>query len=197
MPGIRPMLPELVVNRSFMAEFLAAEPPCLALGLVEVEGTRCALVALCPEEAIPRHVTATGFRFGHALLGAEGWEVVHFVFEFYGFATYNVLINPSDPVARQVLATIVGTGDYFFFTLDADRRGTTAFRSDIGTANLAGLRANMARIEHSTTSEAQYRRAVSQFEQRPEPPGTLLAWVCRGNTDHLDLAHDRLVLNPA
>ncbi len=54
----------------------------------------------------------------------------------------------------------------------------------------------MARIQGSTTSEAQYRQAVSQFEKRPEPPGTLLAWACRGNTDYLDLARDRLVLSP-
>lgn len=196
MPYARPMLPELAVNRGFMAEFLAAEPPCLALGLVEVEGARCALVALRPEEAIPRHVTAGGFRFGHALLGAEDWEIVHFAFEFYGFTTYNALINPSDSVVRQVLATMVGTGDYFFFALDSDR-STTAFRSDMGAANVAGLKANMACIQDSTMNEAQYRAAVSRFERRPEPPGTLLVWVCRGNADHLDLERNRLVLRPA
>ncbi len=65
-------LPELAVNQSFMAAFLAAEPPCLALGLVEVEGTRRALVAPRLEQAVPRHVTSNGFRFGHAPLGAEG-----------------------------------------------------------------------------------------------------------------------------
>lgn len=191
------MLPELAVNRGFMSEFLAAESSCLALGPVEVEGARCALVALRPEEAIPEHVTAKGFRFGHALLGAEGWEVIHFVFEFYGFATYNALISPSDPVAKTVLETMVATGDYFFFALDPDRRGTTAFRSEVGAANLAGLRATMDRIRASTTSEAQYRRAVSRFERRPEPPEALLAWVCRGDADHLDLARDRLMLRPA
>jgi hypothetical protein len=30
-----PLQPALVVNRLFMQELLAAEPPCLALGLVE------------------------------------------------------------------------------------------------------------------------------------------------------------------
>lgn len=191
------VLPELAVNRSFMAEFLDAEPPCFALGLIEVGGTRCALVALRPEQPIPRHVTAGGFRFGHSMLGGAGWEVVHFGFEFYGFRTYNALVNPSDPVARAVLETMVGTGDYFFFALDTDRRGTTAFRSSIGTDNLAGLRANMDRIRGSVTSEAQYRLSAAQFEKRPEPPGTLLAWVCQRDTDHLDLEHDRLVLRPA
>jgi hypothetical protein len=61
--------------------------------------------------------------------------VVHFVFEFYGFATYSVLINPNDIVARLVLNTMIETGDYFFFALDSDR-GTTAFRSDIAPNNL-------------------------------------------------------------
>ena len=31
------MLPELAVDRGFMTEFVAAELPCFALGLVEVE----------------------------------------------------------------------------------------------------------------------------------------------------------------
>lgn len=189
-------LPPLAVNRQFMSEFIAADPPCLALGLVEVGDTRCALVALRPEEALPRSVTVGGFGFGHSLLGADGWEVVHFAFEFYGFATYNALINPNDPVAKAVLDTMVGTGDYFFFAPSPDCT-TTAFRSSIGTDNLAGLKANMARIRRSTTNEAQYRLAVSQFEKHPEPPGPLLTWVCRDNTDHLDLVHDRLVLRPA
>lgn len=190
------MLPELAVNRQFMSEFIVAERPCFALGVVEVGETRCALVALRPEEALPRTATAGGFGFGHSLLGASGWEVVHFAFEFYGFETYNALVNPSDPVARTVLETMVRTGDYFFFALDSDR-STTAFRSSIGTDNLAGLKANMARIQGSVTSEAQYSSAVSRFEQHPEPPGTLLTWVCRGNIDHLDLARNRLVLSPA
>lgn len=189
-------LPKLAVNRQFMSEFIAAEPPCLALGLVEVGDVRCALIALRPEEALPRSVTAGGFRFGHSLLGTAAWEVVHFAFEFYGFETYNALINPSDPVARLILETMVRTGDYFFFAPSSDR-STTAFRSSIGTDNLAGLKANMDRIGVSTTSEAQYRLAVSQFEMRQEPPGKLLTWVCRGNIDHLDLVRDRLVLNPA
>lgn len=158
---------------------------------------RSALLALRLEEPLPEHVSARGFAFGHALLGTGSWEVVHFGFQFYGHATYNALINPADPVAKAVLATMVRTGDYFILAVDAERRGTTAFRSDLGTSGLAGLRSNMARIERSTTSEAQYCRAVSQFALSPEPPGTLLAWVCRGDTGQLDLARDRLVLRPA
>ena len=190
-------LPQLVVNRGFMAEFLEADPPCFGLGLVEVGDVRCALVALRPDQPIPRHVTDGGFAFGHSLLGGEDWEVVHFAFEFYGHATYNVLVNPSGPVARAVLEVMVGTGDYFFFAINADRRGMSAFRSSIDADSLAGLKANMDRIRRSTTSEAQYRLAAAQFEGHPVPPGTLLTWACQGDTGHLDLVHDRLVLNPA
>ena len=190
-------LPALAVNRGFMAEFIEADPPCFALGLVEVGGTRCAMVALRPEQALPARATAGGFRFGHALLGAANWEVVHFVLEFYGFATFHALVNPSDPAARQVLSAMVDTGDFFFFAIDADRRGTTAFRSGMGPDSLVNLRANMDRIERSTTSEAQYQQATAQVGRRPEPPGTLLTWVCRGDAGYLDLEHDRLVLRPA
>jgi hypothetical protein len=195
MPTTRPM-PTLTVNRRFMAAFLAEQTPCLALGLVEEGIDPCALIALRQDQALPPAVSAAGFRFGTALLGTGRWEVVHFAFEFYGFATYNVLINPSDPVSRSVLTSIVETGDYFFFALDSDRQAT-AFRSDIGAASLAGLKANLSHLQRSATTDAQYRQAVSQFERHPEPPGTLLRWVCRDNMNYLDLAQDPLVMNPA
>jgi len=196
MADARPQLPELTVNRAFMSAFLAEELPCLALGMVDEGASRCAMVALRLDRALPRQVSAGGFSFGHALFGSDAWAVVHFGFEFYGFATYNVLINPSDPVAQAVLDAMVTSGDYFFFALDGDRRAT-AFRSSIGRDSLAGLKANMHRIRGSATTDAQYRQAVAQLSRRPEPPGTLLSWVCRGKPEYLDLEQDRLVLRPA
>jgi hypothetical protein len=80
---------------------------------------------------------------------------------------------------------MVTTGDYFFFALYGYRR-TTAFRSAIGTENLAGLKANMHRIRGSVTTDVQYRRVVAPFSRRPEPPGTPLSWVCRGTLEHND-----------
>ena len=196
MADARPRPPELAVNRSFMSAFLEEDPPCLALGMVEEGASRCALLALRLDRAPPQQVSAGGFSFGHALFGGGTWEVVHFAFAFYGFATYNVLINPSDRVAQTVLDAMVTSGDYFFFALDGDRRAT-AFRSSIGRDNLAGLKANMHRIRGSATTDAQYRQAVAQFRKRPEPPGTLLSWVCRGQPKYLDLEQDRLLLRPA
>ncbi len=195
MPSTRPTLPRLTVNRRFMAAFLAEPTPCLALGLVEEGIDLCALIALRLDQALPRAVSAAGFRFGTAVLGTGRWEVVHFAFEFYGFATYNVLINPSDPVARSVLTGMAETGEYFFLALDSDRQAT-AFRSDLDTANLAGLEASLSRLQRSATTDAQYRQAISQFERHPDPPGTLLRWVCRDSQDALDPAQDPLVMNP-
>jgi len=85
---------------------------------------------------------------------------------FYGFAICNALINPNNPAIKRVLRTMVETGDCFFFALDSER-SATAFRSGIGTDSLAGLKANMARLEVSTTTEAQYRSAVAQFAENP------------------------------
>ncbi len=190
------MLPELTVNRHFMTAFIEVEPPCVALGMVEIAASPSALVALRFSQPIPKAVTAGGFAFGHALLGGSTWEVVHLAFTFYGFATYNALLNPSNPVARSVLTAMVDTGGYFVFALDSDR-STTAFRSDLGHDALAGLRANMARIHTSVTTDAQYRSAVTQFAANPHPPGPLLNWVCRDQDSALDRPEDRLVLRPA
>ena len=72
------MLPTLTVNRSFMREFIAAEAPCFALGMVEERGRHCGLLALRPEEEIPLEISDGGFNFGHALFGSAAFEVNHF-----------------------------------------------------------------------------------------------------------------------
>jgi hypothetical protein len=120
---------------------------------------------------------------------------VHFAFEFYGFQTYNVLVNPNNPIVQTVLATMVESGDYFFFAVSDG--SATAFRSEIGPTDLAGLKTNFPRIRRSATTDAQYRRAVASFGKNPDPPGAMLHWVCRDRDDYLDLTRDRFELAPA
>jgi hypothetical protein len=99
-------------------------------------------------------------------------------FEFYSFETYTALVNPNNPVARAVLTAMVETGDYFFFALDSNA-STTAFRSELGQGNLTTLKRSLGRIQCPTTTEELYDKSVSLFRKNPEPPGTLLRWVCR------------------
>ncbi len=149
------MQPTLTVNRQFITEFIAADTPCFALGMVEERGRQCGLLALRPEEEIPSEVSDTGFNFGHALFGSAAFEVIHFVFQFYCFQTYNVLVNPNNPLVQAVLNRMIADEDYFFFALEATGR-VTAFRAEIGQETLSQVKANLARIEQSTTTEAQY-----------------------------------------
>jgi hypothetical protein len=95
--------------------------------------------------------------------------VVHFAFQFYGFETYNALVNPNNPLARAVLTAMVESGDYFFFALDSNE-STTAFRSEIGQGNLMMLKNNLARIRGSKTTEAQYEKAVASCAASCCPP---------------------------
>ena len=196
MSQVHPLLPRLTVNRQFMNDFLSADTPCFALGLVEERKRQCGFLALRPDEIIPPDISNAGFRFGHTLYGNADFEVVHFAFEFYGFKTYNVLVNPNNPLVKAVLTTMIESGDYFFFELNSNG-SATAFRSEIVQADLAGLKTNFPRIQRSTTSDAQYRKTVSSFEKNPEPPGVMLHWVCRDNVEYLDLTKDRLELTPA
>lgn len=195
MSEVYPLLPRLTVNRQFMSAFIAADTPCFALGMVEERKKQCGFLALRPDKVIPAEVSNVGFRFGHSLLGTSQFEVVHFAFEFYGFEIYNVLINPNNPLVQAVLTAMVESRDYFFFVLSSNG-SATAFRSEIGEENLAGLKTNLPRIQRSTTTDMQYRKAVAQFERNPDPAGTLLDWVCRDNIEYLDLTKDRLDLNP-
>ena len=189
------MLPVLTINRSFLYDFMDAEPPCGALGLVEEKGRRSGFVALHLDEEIPSEVMARGLRFGHSLLGGDTFEVIHFAFEFYGFRTWNLLINPNNPLVQAVLKRMLEDEDYFFFALSADGRATT-FRSEVGQDLLLYVKANLPRLQDSITTEAQYDLACLSFTRNPRPPGTLLGWVCRNQAQYLDLSTDRLELNP-
>lgn len=189
------MLPVLTVNRSFMQAFIEAETPCCALGLVEEGGEPCGLLALRPDEEIPYDVLDMGFNFGHSLLGTSTYEVIHFAFEFYGFKTYNLLLNPNNLVVQAVVEQMIEGGDYFFFALSEQGR-VTSFRAEIGREYLEGLKDNLPRIRNSTTHD-EYHRDLTAFAENPDPPGTLLHWVCQDDTAFLDLSTDRLDLNPA
>ncbi len=185
------MLPALTVNRSFMNAFISAETPCFALGIVEEQGRPCGFLALRPEEETPSRISDGGFNFGHSLFGSDAFEVIHFAFEFYGFRTYNVLINPNNPLVQAVLNRMIEDGDYFFFALEGSGH-VTAFRAEIGQETLSQVKANLPRIQRSTTTEIQYDLALCSFAENPEPEGVLLHWACRDNIDWLDLTKDRL-----
>jgi hypothetical protein len=64
---------------------------------------------------IPAELSTGGVCFGHSIQGSASFEVVQFMFEFYGFATYNALFDPNNPLALAVLTAMVESGDYFFF----------------------------------------------------------------------------------
>jgi hypothetical protein len=148
-----------------MRDFMAEESPCFALGLVEERKQPCGFLALRPAEVIPPEISGLGFNFGHALLGTTEFEVIQFVFHFYGFETYNMLVNPNNRLVKKVLTRMVESGDYFFFAISPNQ-SVTAFRSEIGQKNLAGLSTNLRQIQGSTTTDAQYQRALAQFRMK-------------------------------
>jgi len=193
-PG-HPLRPALVVHRLFMQEFLAAEAPCFALGMVEERQQLCGMLALRFDQEMPTAVADGGFEFGYALFGNTTFAVLHLVFVFLGFQTYNVLINPNNPLVQAVLRTMLDDGDYFFSALNTQGH-VTAFRADIGSDGLAILRANRARLQQATTTAAQYQQALTSFAAHPDPVGILLPWVCRDNVASVDLTTNRMALTP-
>ena len=196
MGSVYPLLPKLTANRQFIDDFVAAKAPCFALGMIEERKQELGLLALRPGETIPPEVMEPGFNFGHSILGNDHFEVLHFAFEFYGFRTYNVLVNPNNPLVQAVLETMIDSGEYFFLAIMPDQ-SVTAFRSEIGHENLEGLKDNLARIRSSTTNDVQYQQALRLFQKHPFPPGRLLTWVCRDNVGYLDITTDRLEMTPA
>lgn len=126
-PGsfLPPALPELTVNRSFMMEFVTADTPCFALGLVEEGGLEYGFLGFRPHDSIPTDIANAGFGFGHTLLGDDTFEVIHFAFDFYGYRNYNVLLNPNNSLVRKVLQVMLTHQNYFFFALDSNSGNAT------------------------------------------------------------------------
>lgn len=195
MATIHRLLPRLTINRRFVEDFLLADVPCFAMGMIEERRTPHGLLALRTAETIPSEVSQGGFSFGHTVFGASEFEVLHFAFDFYNFQTFNVLVNPNNPIVRTVLNMMLESGEYFFFAISPSGP-VTAFKSQMQQDNLLGIKANLRRIKGSQTTDPQYARAISSFAKSPEPPGTMLNWVCRDNVEYLDLTGDTMELNP-
>ena len=166
----QPLRPALVVNRLFMQVFLSADPPCLALGMVEAQQRLCGMLALRLDEAIPAAIADRGFEFGHALFGNTTFAVLQLVFAFPGFQTYNVLINPNNLVVQAVLRTMLDDGDYFFFALQPEGQ-VTAFRAEIGSDSLAVLRANRPASRHRPRRTPNTSRRSRRSRPIPSQPG--------------------------
>ncbi|MGC8494723.1 MAG: hypothetical protein ACP5SH_23610 [Syntrophobacteraceae bacterium] len=194
--NVHRLLSPLSMNRQFVEDFISADAPCFAMGVVEEAKRPLGCMALRTLEAIPAEVSSGGFNFGHSILGNSQFEVLHFIFEFYGFKKFNVLVNPNNPLVQSVLTMMIESGEYFFFALSPNN-SATAFKSEIGQEALCGIEANIARIKGSKTSDSQYERAISDFLKNPEPPRTMLDWVCRDNMGYLDLSGDTVALNPS
>src|ERR1700720_88089 len=94
-------LPKLTVNGQFMRDFRAEESLCFALGLVEERKQLCGFLALRPAEVIPPEISGLGFNFGHTLLGTTEFEVIQFVFHFYGAGVLASVSDNSHLLARS------------------------------------------------------------------------------------------------
>jgi hypothetical protein len=195
MTNIYSLVPKLTLNSRFVQDFLDASEPCCSVGVIEDRQQVLPLLALRPGVTLPNHITARGFEFGHSVLGDNDYEIVQFAFEFHGFATYHVLLNPNDPAVCEILRRMVEQRSYFIIAIDPDQLVTT-FRADVGEATLAGLINHLPRLMRSTTSGACYNKVLAQFRRRPEPPGHVLEWVCHGDLSYLDLTKDRMELTP-
>jgi len=190
-------LPILTVNKLFMRTLLSSAAPCAALGYIEETGVKIGFLVVRPAQTIPESVLAKGFNFGHGLIGTSDYTLIQFGFEFYGFGTYYVLLNPNNPLVQTVLTTMIESGSYFFLALNPDKSVST-YKADLGQENLAGLRDNFPKIQAATTTDEQYNKGLHHFHKSPDLDGKLLNWVCRDTMNFLDLSKEenRLDLNP-
>lgn len=193
--NVQHLLPRLTLHRQFAEDLWAAKAPCFALGMVEERQEPMGLLALRPPKAMPKEAMALGFNFGHTLVGNADFEVVQLFFEFYGFATYSVLLNPNNPLVKQVLSHMLASKQYFFLALAPDAT-VTAFRAEFDADRLAGLREHWPRLQNSRTNDLQYQKAVKAIQKQTQDPDALLTWVCRDHVDCLDPRKDPLELTP-
>jgi hypothetical protein len=189
-------LPALTLNQLFMTDLLAAQAPCFALGLVEADGSTTGCIAMRPVQPIPEHSTSQGFRFGHSMVGNEQHQAIHVAFEFYGYGSFHGLVDPSNPLVCTVLDRMLSTQDYFFLALNPDQTASV-FRSHLEDANLVGLRTSREQFADARCPPAQYERMVVSFKHQRKRGERVMTWVCRDNSDYLDLSTQRMTLNPS
>ena len=130
------------------------------------------------------------------VFGTSEYEVVQFIFKFYGFKRYNVLVNPNNHLVRTVMDMMIENGEYFFFAISSSG-SATSFKKEIDEGSPDDLLDTFRRVLDSTTTDRQYKRAGARFARKPDPPGIMLTWVCRDESDYLDLSGDTINLNPA
>lgn len=189
-------LPPLILNRLLVKDLMAADTPCFALGYVSDGESLTGFVGMRPGFPIPPAVTQSGFNLGHSIQGNGEEYVVHFAFEFYDHAVYNGLVNPDNVLIKSVLTKMLETKDYFFLAINPDNT-VTAFRSQWETANLAGLRTNLANYSDRYCTPVYYEKAYRAYAKNPKPAGHVMEWVCRNNPDYLNMEEPfQLVLNP-
>lgn len=195
--NVATLLPKLVLNELFVRDLMAASPPCFAMGLVEQLGNTTGFLAMRPSYNIPRSVTDDGFRFGHSLFGNKANPFLHFAFEFYGHSIHNALIDPTNPIVRTVIQTMIKTQDYFFFAITPDQKAI-AFRKDIADNNFLNLKKHFQGLtDLPPYPNNQYDKICSAFAKSPDYEGVLLNWVCRDNPKYLNMQDYRFDLNPA
>lgn len=187
--------PRLIFNGRLIREFQAAATPCGILGQLEENGSLAPFLAIRLEQPLDGR-TGTPLKFGHALLGERHGEVMQFGVTFFERSTYHLLVNPNNPTVRTILDRVLEKRYYFVFVINLTR-WTTAFRAELTAEGLERLAEYRRHLRGSSTSEAQYRQTVAQFARNPTPPGCVLEWVCRHDSDYLDLTEHRLELHPA
>ena len=195
MTNIYNLLPRLTVNEIFIRDLMAEKSPCFALGYVEEYQSIGGFLVLRPDRAIPTTSTQQGFRFGHSVIGTIENPVFHFVFEFYGYATYHGLVDLGNPLIKKVISTMIEKEDYFFFAINPDQT-VTAFRSQLDIPVLEALKINFERYGKTSESPEYYEKLCCEFKKKPDPPGRVFNWVCRNNPSYLDLTENRLELTP-
>lgn len=188
-------LSALTLNQYFMQDFVESAAPCFALGLLEERGKVHGLLALRPVHDIPPELTAAEFGFAHCLHSYRDFELMQFLFEFYGFQSYNALINPNNLLAQMVLGTMIRTDDYFLLAMNPGGTVTT-FRTKLEEDNQTGLKTYLPIIRKSKTANVQYWKELANFEKKQHPDCTLLNWVCWDDEEYLDLTENRLELIP-
>ena len=73
-------------NKQFMDDFMGADAPCCALGLVRTRDAQDGFFAMKPESNVPANVTKMGIGFGYRVLVSHDLTPIsQFVFGFRGF----------------------------------------------------------------------------------------------------------------
>ncbi|MCP3942420.1 MAG: hypothetical protein GY710_13160 [Desulfobacteraceae bacterium] len=154
---------------------------------MEIAGQKKGFLAFKPTEDFTSATGQNGFELGTELVGNKNLSILHMILSFGDDHVYDIFLNLTSPVVRDVLKVWEETKDHFFFAFLGN--SFTAFDQTLGEA---WYRDNYFQtMDKANYTEARYQGAVDALKDGDLVQGRHIDLIFQNETEFLDLTANR------